>query len=318
MNNLPSLRQLRYLVALADHGHFARAADSCNVTQSTLSVGIQELEARLGAALVERRGRRTLLTPLGDEIAGRARALLADATDLVETARSAHEPLTGTIRLGVIPTISPYLLPRILPDLRRHYPRLRLYLTEDQSDRIATGLEEGRLDALLLALPYELPGAETMALFRDPFVFACRQDHPLAGASLVPVERLADEPLLLLRDGHCLSDQAIAACRLADRRGRAPFAATSLPTLIQMVDNGLGVTLLPELAIEAGAIDGTSIRGCSLAGDPPPGRDIALAWRRGSPRAAEFRMLGEAIAALAGSSSGRIPAGNRTAKAQSR
>jgi LysR family hydrogen peroxide-inducible transcriptional activator len=303
MNMLPSLRQLRYLVALADHGHFARAAETCSVTQSTLSVGIQELESRLGAALVERRGRRTLLTPLGEEIAGRARALLADATDLVETAKSAREPLTGTIRLGVIPTVSPYLLPRILPDLRRRYPKLRLYLTEDQSDRIAAGLEEGRLDALLLALPYELPGAETMALFRDPFVFACPEDHPLAHENLVSVERLADESLLLLQDGHCLSDQAIAACRLADRRGRAPFAATSLPTLIQMVDNGLGVTLLPELAIASGAIEGTSIRACPLAGDPPPGRDIALAWRRGSPRTAEFRILGEAIKAQAGPSS---------------
>jgi LysR family hydrogen peroxide-inducible transcriptional activator len=142
-----------------------------------------------------------------------------------------------------------------------------------------------------------------MALFRDPFVFACPKDHPLADENLVSVDRLADEPLLLLQDGHCLSDQAIAACRLADRRGRAPFAATSLPTLIQMVDNGLGVTLLPALAIAAGAIEGTSIRACPLAGDPPPGRDIALAWRRGSPRAAEFRILGEAIAAQAGSSS---------------
>ena len=312
MNSLPSLRQLRYLVALADHGHFARAAEACNVTQSTLSVGIQELEIRLDAALVERRGRRTLLTPLGADIAGRARALLVKATDLVETARSAREPLTGTIRLGVIPTVSPYLLPRILPDLRRRYPKLQLYLTEDLSDRIATGLEEGRLDVLLLALPYELPGAKTMMLFSDPFVFACRDDHPLAGERLVSVERLADQSLLLLQDGHCLSDQAIAACRLANRRGRAPFAATSLPTLIQMVDNGLGVTLLPTLAIEAGAIDGTSIRGCPLAGEPPPGREIALAWRRGSPRAAEFRMLGEAIAALAGSG-GRIPADNRLA-----
>ncbi|MEX1108514.1 MAG: hydrogen peroxide-inducible genes activator [Dongiaceae bacterium] len=299
MNGLPSLRQLRYLVALADHGHFARAADSCHVTQSTLSVGIQELETKLGAPLVERRGRRTLLTPLGDEIARRARALLADATDLVETARSGREPLTGTIQLGVIPTVSPYLLPRILPELRRRYPKLRLYLTEDQSDRIAAGLEEGRLDALLLALPYELPGAETMSLFDDPFVFACREDHPLANETLLPVERLADEPLLLLQDGHCLSDQAIAACRLADRRGRAPFAATSLPTLIQMVDNGLGVTLLPQLAIDAGAIEGTAIKGCSLAGNPPPGREIALAWRRGSPRGEEFRLLGEAIGSLA-------------------
>jgi LysR family transcriptional regulator, hydrogen peroxide-inducible genes activator len=299
MNSLPSLRQLRYLVALADNGHFGRAAEACHVTQSTLSAGIQELEGRLGAPLVERRGRRTLLTPLGEEIAGRARALLADATDLVETARSGREPLTGTMRLGVIPTVSPYLLPRILPELRRRYPKLRLYLTEDMTDRIAAGLTEGRLDALLLALPYELPGVETMTLFDDPFVFACRTDHPLAGERSVPVEQLTDEPLLLLQDGHCLSDQAIAACRLADRRGRTPFAATSLPTLIQMVDNGLGVTLLPKLAIDAGAIEGTSIRLCPLAGEPPPGREIALAWRRGSPHRAEFRLLGEAIQSLA-------------------
>jgi LysR family hydrogen peroxide-inducible transcriptional activator len=299
MNDLPSLRQLRYLVAIADSGHFGRAADSCHVSQSTLSAGIKELETRLGAPLVERRGRRSLLTPLGEATAARARDLLAAAAALVEAARSAREPLTGSIRLGVIPTVSPYLLPRILPALRRRYPALKLYLTEDLTDRIAAEIEAGKLDLLLLALPYDLPGFETMDLFDDPFLFACRSDHDLSRAKRLSLDRLDGEPLLLLADGHCLSDQAIAACRLADRRARAPFAATSLPTLIQMVDNGLGATLLPTLAVEAGATDGTSIATVPLNGDPAPGRRIALAWRHSSPRAAEFRLLGETIRELA-------------------
>jgi len=300
MNNLPSVQQLRYLVSVADSGHFGRAAEACNVTQSTLSAGIKELEERLGAVLVERRGRRSLLTPLGEATVRRARLLLEDVSALVDAARSAREPLTGSLRLGVIPTVSPYLLPRILPALRERHPKLRLYLTEDQTLRLVDRLEEGKLDLLLLALPFELPGLETMPLFDDAFLFACRADHALAATKPLPLDRLGEEPLLLLEDGHCLADQALAACRLADRRHRAPFAATSLPTLIQMVDNGIGVTLLPALAIAGGATEGTGIRLRPLEGRPVPGRTIALAWRGSSPRAAEFRLFGTAIRDLAG------------------
>jgi LysR family hydrogen peroxide-inducible transcriptional activator len=307
MINLPSLQQLRYLVSVADSGHFGRAAEACNVTQSTLSAGIKELEERLGAPLVERRGRRSLLTPLGEATVRRARVLLDDASALVDAARSAREPLTGSLRLGVIPTVSPYLLPRILPALRKRHPKLRLFLTEDQTLRLVERLDDGTLDLLLLALPFELPGLETLHLFDDAFLFACPADHALAGAKPLPLDQLGKEPLLLLEDGHCLADQALAACRLADRRHQAPFSATSLPTLIQMVDNGIGVTLLPELAIAGGATEGTGITLRPLEGRPVPGRSIALAWRRSSPRAAEFKLLGAAIRELAASGSGSKP-----------
>ena len=300
MNDLPSLRQLRYLSALAEYRHFGRAAEACHVSQSTLSAGIQELEQRLGGALVERSKRNVRLTPLGEQVAERARALLADAEALVALGRAA-EPLAGPLRLGVIPTISPYLLPRLLPALRRKHAKLRLYLTEDLTARIVERLNEGNLDLLLLALPYDLPGLETMVLFDDPFLFAARRDHPLATEGPLPPARLDQEPLLLLEDGHCLRDQALAACRLGDRR-RQPFAATSLPTLIQMVDNGIGSTLLPRMAVASGALKGTTIATRTLApasGHEEPARSIGLAWRRSDPRRPAFRQLGQEIADLA-------------------
>ncbi len=302
MNDLPSLRQLRYLAALAENRHFGRAAEACHVSQSTLSAGIQELEQRLGGALVERSKRNVRLTPLGEQVAERARALLAEAEALVALGRAA-EPLGGPLRLGVIPTISPYLLPRLLPALRRKHAKLRLYLTEDLTARIVERLNEGNLDLLLLALPYDLPGLETMTLFDDPFLFAARRDHPLAQGDEAPLPptRLEHEPLLLLEDGHCLRDQALAACRLGERR-RQPFAATSLPTLIQMVDNGIGSTLLPRMAVASGALKGTAIATRPLApesGQAQPSRSIGLAWRRSDPRRPAFRQLGQEIAELA-------------------
>jgi LysR family hydrogen peroxide-inducible transcriptional activator len=302
MNDLPSLRQLRYLAALAENRHFGRAAEACHVSQSTLSAGIQELEQRLGGALVERTKRNVRLTPLGEQVAERARALLADAEALVALGRAA-EPLGGPLRLGVIPTISPYLLPRLLPALRRKHAKLRLYLTEDLTARIVERLNEGNLDLLLLALPYDLPGLETMTLFDDPFLFAARRGHPLAQGDEAPLPpaRLEHEPLLLLEDGHCLRDQALAACRLGERR-RQPFAATSLPTLIQMVDNGIGSTLLPRMAVASGALKGTAIATRPLApesGQDQPSRSIGLAWRRSDPRRPAFRQLGQEITELA-------------------
>ena len=298
MINPPSLQQLRYLVAVAETRHFGRAAEACFVTQSTLSAGVQELEARIGAPLVERRKRGAILTALGAQVVERARRILAEAEALVELGQAAREPLSGPLKLGVIPTISPYLLPRILPGLRRRHPRLRLYLTEDLTARIAEGLGAGELDLLLLALPWPLPGAETMALFEDGFLFACRRDHGLARARALPPERLNSEPLLLLQDGHCLRDHALSACNLMNRAGGQPFQATSLPTLIQMVDNGIGTTLLPAMAVAGGALKGTQIVARPLAGAGAPARTIGLAWRKGSPRAKEFRLLGREIAEL--------------------
>jgi len=298
MTNPPSLQQLKYLISLAETRHFARAADACAVTQSTLSAGLQELESRLGAKLVERRKRGAMLTQLGQQVVERARHILSEAEALVDLAQATREPLSGPLKLGVIPTISPYLLPRILPGLRRRRPKLRLYLTEDLTARIAEKLDAGELDVLLLALPYDLPGAEILPLFDDPFLFACRKDHELAHARTLPPERLNAEPLLLLQDGHCLRDHALAACNLMNRRGAQPFQATSLPTLIQMVDNGIGTTLLPAMAVAAGTLKGTQIVTRPVTGAPTPSRGIGLAWRKASPRAEEFRLLGQDIIEL--------------------
>ncbi len=288
---LPTLRQLRYLVALDEHRHFGRAAATCFATQSTLSAGLQELEGLLGASLVERTRRRVLLTPLGEAVAARARAVLTGAEEIAELCRAAQEPLTGRLRLGVIPTIAPYLLPRVLPGLRRAHPRLELELREDLTARLLERLAAGGLDVLLLALPYAAPEIETEALFDDAFVLACPPGHPLAAAARLDEAALAGAELLLLEEGHCLRDHALAACRLAAPAGGHGVMATSLATLVQMVANGLGVTLLPEMAVDSGILAGTGLVTRRLD-DGAPRRTIGLAWRPSSPRKAEFRALG--------------------------
>lgn len=298
MLNSPSLRQWQYLVSLAENRHFGRAAEACFVTQSTLSAGIQELETQLGAALVDRTKRKVVLTPLGEEMAGRARELIGQAEDMVLLARAASVPLSGPLRLGVIPTISPFLLPRVLPALRKRFPDLRLFLREDLTARLVEQLQAGKLDLLLIALPYEGGALDTMTLFDDDFLVACREDHPLARRNSVKLDDLSEAPLLLLEDGHCLRDHALAACRLPPSPRRDGFAATSLHTLVQMVDSGLGVTLLPRLALDAGILRGTDVTTRPLhdgAGDAS--RHIGLAWRRGTQRAKEFTLFGEALVA---------------------
>jgi LysR family hydrogen peroxide-inducible transcriptional activator len=263
--NLPSLRQLRHLVALADSGHFGRAARACHVTQSTLSASIKELENLLQASLVDRTKRKVVLTPLGLETVERARRLLGEAEELVLAADSAREPLSGTIRLGVIPTIGPFLLPLVLPALRRAFPKLKLYLVEDLTARLVEQLHAGRLDIALLALPYECGNVESRILFEDPFRVAVRRGDPLAHEKTIEAEALRPDDLLLLREGHCLRDHALAACALDRTRGEA-VEATSLHTLVQMVDNGLGMTLLPQLAIDGGILRGTKLVVRPLAG----------------------------------------------------
>ncbi len=295
---LPTLRQLRHLVLLADQRHFGRAARAAGVTQSTLSASLKELEDGLRACLVDRTKRRVVLTPLGEEVVQRARAVLHATEDLVRVAEAQREPLTGTLRLGVIPTIGPFLLPRILPKLRRSYPKLQLYLTEDLTDRVLADLAAGRLDAALIALPFEGADVETAPLFDDPFSVVHRRDHPLAAESKVRPEAIERENLLLLRDGHCLKEHALSSCRLDGRRHADAFEATSLHTLVQMVDNGLGITLLPKLALDAGILKGTDLVARPLAADAPA-RQIVLAWRRGTGRKAEFQLLAEAIVKLA-------------------
>lgn len=297
VGHLPTLRQLTFLSALAEHGSFSRAAEAAHVTQPTLSAGIKELETILGATLVERGARGAVLTPAGEAAVNRARIVLTEAEDLVHVARAAGEPLSGPFRLGVIPTIAPFLLPKVLPSLRTHYPKLELFLREDLTHRLVDALKDRRLDAALIALPYDAPGIETTGVLEDEFLFAATPDHPLAKRDTLSPDMLADEQLLLLEDGHCLRDHALAVCsasRPDTHDARSDFAATSLHTLVQMVKSGLGATLLPKLAIDAGLADRLDL--AIRPFDPPvAGREVGVAWRKGSAREHEARMLADAV-----------------------
>lgn len=294
MSTLPSPQQLRYLVALAEHGHFGRAAAACAVTQSTLSSGILALERQLDAALLERNGgKRPVFTPLGRELVGRAREALAALAAVMETVEGARAPLAGPLRLGTIPTIGPFLLPRLMPRLREAFPRLRLWLREDPADLLADGLAAGRLDLLVIALPCDCGGAETLPLAEDPFLVALPGGHRLASAERIAPAALAGERLLLLEQGHCLREHALLAAGMLSAGAVEGFAASSLHTLLQMVGNGLGVTLLPRLAVTGGAAAPVVLR--PLEGGFA--RHISLAWRAGDPRAEAFRALAPTIAA---------------------
>ncbi|MBL4539496.1 MAG: hydrogen peroxide-inducible genes activator, partial [Oceanicaulis sp.] len=246
---------------------------------------------------VERGARGAVLTPAGEAAVARARIVLTEAEDLVHVARAAGEPLSGPFRLGVIPTIAPFLLPKVLPSLRTHYPKLELFLREDLTHRLVDALKDRRLDAALIALPYDAPGIETTGVLEDEFLFAATPDHPLAQRDTLSPEMLADEQLLLLEDGHCLRDHALAVCsasRPDTNDARSDFAATSLHTLVQMVKSGLGATLLPKLAIDAGLADRLDL--AIRPFDPPvAGREIGVAWRKGSAREHEARMLADAV-----------------------
>lgn len=292
--NLPTLKQLRYLVALAERGHFGKAAEACHVTQSTLSAGLGELESLLGAVFVDRTKRQVVFTPLGQATVARARRVLAEAEALALAARAAQRPLTGLLRLGVIPTIGPFWLPKVLPGLRRAFPELKLLLREDLTERLCAQLAEGQLDAVVLALPYACGNAETVDLFEDEFRLACRSESPLGTNEPVSITSIKNETMLLLEDGHCLRDHALTACGLPRGAESDAFAATSLHTLVQMAANGLGVTLLPEMAINAGILKDTGLVARSIAGERAV-RRIGLAWRRGTGRRAEFVLLANAL-----------------------
>lgn len=294
MINLPSPQQLRYLVALAELGHFGRAAGACAVSQSTLSAGILALERQLDAAILDRgAGKHVVFTALGEEIVFAARKALAALEALAEVACAARAPLSGPLRLGVIPTIGPFLLPRLMPLLRDAFPNLRLFVREDVTQALVERLAGNRLDLLLLALPCACGDAETLAIARDEFVVALPKGHRLAARARVPAAALAGERMLLLEDGHCLRDQALAVCGVAGEQ--EGFAATSLHTLAQMVAGGLGVTLLPRLAVDAGIAEWADLELRPLAGSSA-WRTIGLAWRAGSPRAEEYRALAPLIA----------------------
>jgi len=298
MAALPSLRQLRYLVALSESLNFRVAAEACFVTQSTLSAGIKELESLLDVELVERDTRSVRLTDVGNEVVERARTLLAQAQDLVEVARLAQKPLSGSLRLGVIPTIAPFMLPGLLPPLRAAHPDLKLYLREDQTERLLERLRAGDLDVALIALPYDTGELLTRKLFKDEFWFVARADDPLAQAKEVAVRSVREGEILLLEEGHCLREHAIAACGTRKANAESMVEATSLTTLIQMVEGGLGVTLLPEMTLKAGLLNGTGLVARPFSSQVPA-RDIALATRPTSAHRHDFDLLAEFIVARA-------------------
>lgn len=291
MKRLPTLKQLQYFLALTETEHFGRAAERCFVSQSAFSNAIRELESNLGAELVDRTNRSVTITATGQEVAVQARLVLRDAEDLVEMARGPGEPLAGELRLGVIPTIAPFVLPTALPELRRRYPDLELLLTEDQTDRLHSRLMDGELDVLLLALPWELRGVEEMELFRDPFCLACCEGTRRVDPENYRFSRLDADSILLLEDGHCLRDHALAACKIRGAEKVRRFGASSLLTLIEMVDADLGITFLPEMARDSALLRNTSIRLWPMTESSY--RVIGLAWRKGSRRVEEFRLLGE-------------------------
>ncbi len=286
-----TLKQLRYFCALAREGHFGRAADACSVTQPALSMQIQELEATLGIDLVERTRAGVKLTPKGAEVAARAKRLINDARDLVDYARNSEGVLTGVLRLGLIPSVAPYLLPPLLPLLRTNYPNLELHVRETQTEQLVHELTDGKLDVLLLALPVKNTDIETMALFEDRFLLAVPQAQNMSGRVRATRELVEGGRLLLLEEGHCLRDQALTYCSLQQVNSVNTFGASSLSTIVEMVSAGLGITLLPEISLpveERG-------RGIKLMRfvDPEPSRTIGLAWRRSSPRLADFQALGK-------------------------
>lgn len=296
MAALPSLQQLRYLIALQEEGHFGRAAEKSFITQSTLSASLRDLESTLDVKLVERDRRHVAFTAIGDAVVGRARDLVSQANDLVELCASSRHPLTGTFRLGVIPTIAPFALPQSLAVLRGEYPKLKLLLREDLTEVCLDRLLASSLDAALIALPYDLPaGIETLPLFDDEFLFVTADPKLGSAQSPLPIEKINPDELLLLEDGHCLREHAIAACSLKSSQTNRSLAATSLITLTHMVESGLGHTLLPELAIAGGVLSGSSLYARRFT-PRGPARTIAMAFRKTSARREEIEELGRIFA----------------------
>lgn len=296
MKRLPTMKQLQYLVALADTQHFGKAALRCHITQSTLSAGIRDLESVLGTAVAERSNRRVLITPFGAQVAERAKAVLREAEEVMEVARAARSPMTGEMRLGVIPTIGPFVLPRVFPALKERFPELTIYLREEQTAPLLARLEGGELDVALIALPYDTEDLRIDVIMEDEFLFACNRNHEFAGAKEISLQALADEPLMLLEEGHCLRGQTLDVCTTSDRRARAQFEASSLLTMVQMVAAGVGVALIPRLAVDAQLTRGTGISLSRLG--VPAARRIGLAWRPTSLRTEEFRLLADTLREL--------------------
>jgi LysR family hydrogen peroxide-inducible transcriptional activator len=292
-----NLRDLRYLVALAEHKHFGRAADASFVSQPTLSTQIRKLEEELGVALVERAPRKVMLTEVGREIAARARDVLNDVEQIRGIARRTRDPESGTLRLGIFPTLGPYLLPHVIPHIRERFPRLELLLVEDKTEIVLRQLREGRLDAAVLAQPLHDDQLHQEFLFEEPFVLAVSRSHPLAARKSLKLDDLANQSLLLLEDGHCLRDQALEACQLAGASEKVGFRATSLETLRQMVGANVGITLLPTLAIKPPVAQSADVALIEFRGHAPS-RRIAMVWRKSSAMTPFLKDLARVIGNL--------------------
>ena len=290
-----NLRDLRYLVAVARHKHFGKAAEACFVSQPTLSTQIKKLEESLDVTLIERGHKQALLTPAGKAVVGQAERVLRDVDELIRTAEAYRDPLGGDLRLGIIPTVAPYLLPKILPSIRKALPKLNLKLSEGQTAWIRKLLDDGELDALILALPIDDDQLEAKRLYREPFYFAANRAHPKADSKSVSVDDLEDERVLLLEDGHCLRDQALAICKSHNAVENTNFRATSIETLRQMVAANVGVTLMPALAVgpRSAAIRYIPFRGAAQ-GDLPH-RDIGIVWRKSAARSVLLARLAAVI-----------------------
>ena len=292
----PSIKQLKYLCAVAEHKHFTKAADACFVTQSTLSAAVAELESQLDAKVFERNKKSVLITPLGEKLLRQARVILGDVEDFVALAKVHAEPLSGDLRLGVIPTIGPFLLPPMLGNLRREFTTLKLFLKEEMSAQLETQLQQGQLDLVILALPYALPDMETVALFEDEFLLCLPPGHRFESSDQVNQQQLRGESLLLLEEGHCLRDHALEACQLQTAAMDVVYQGNSLHTLVQMVANGLGLTLLPEMAVAADVLGDTQLT-VKRFNKESVSRQIGMAWRKTDPRREEYLRLAEFIKA---------------------
>jgi LysR family hydrogen peroxide-inducible transcriptional activator len=292
-----NLRDLRYLVALADLRHFGRAAEACFVSQPTLSTQLKKLEEELDVVLIERTSRHVMLTDVGREIAERARVVLREADQIRELAKRTHDPEAGTVRLGVFPTLGPYLLPHVVPRLRERFPKLTLLLTEEKTEELLRMLRDGRLDAAIIALPVDDPQLAHVDLFEEDFVLAMPTQHPLAKRKRIGIDDLAQSELLLLEDGHCLREQALDVCRMAGAVEGRGFRATSLETLRQMVASGVGITLLPALAVAPPVPASPNLHLARFSGETPH-RRIALFWRRSSALGPFLNRLARELASV--------------------
>jgi LysR family transcriptional regulator, hydrogen peroxide-inducible genes activator len=288
-----TLRQLHYLAALAEHRHFGRAAKACAVTQPALSMQIRDLERSLGVDLVERRQGEAALTEVGLEIAQRGERILAASRDLEDYARHRRRLFTGRLVLGIIPTLAPYVLPRLLPALQRRHPDLRIDLRETQTKALVEELIRGSIDAIMMALPVSEKEIEAIKLFDDAFLLAVPADDPRPETARVFAQDIDPRRLILLEEGHCLRDQALAYCSAQRRDGAVGLGATSLATVMQMVANGYGVTLVPQVAVDVEVRD-ERVKLLRFA-PPAPGRLVGLAWRQTSPRKTDFLALGQII-----------------------